>query len=243
MIKFKTEIGDFEIPSNLQDLTVGKLQLLRANIENPVVVWSQLTGLPIHEVAILDLDPLENHLDFLKDKALEQVEPLGFIKIKGEIYNLPEDIGHCQFGQKILSSMAVQEGDVLEILAIYLQPIYHGGRFDTDRTDEIKEMFSEMSVEDVYSCIKFLSLQLEELLKWDKEMLKPEITPEQKLAGIDMFDDLGYFNTINMLSGGDVTKNEDVLKMDYYTIRNKLLHIKISAKFDKRYSAIINKGK
>jgi len=257
LITFNTSIGSFEIPSSLSDLTVGKLALLRANVDNPIVVWHELTGFPIEKLALLDLDPLTHYLDFLKTGIFEQVDEMGFIPFKVmacsietreevevvKIYDLPEDITFCTFGQKLLASDAIGEGDIIEMLAIYLQPVYDDGKFDNDRIEPIKEMLQDVSVEDAYSCIKYLKNQLETILANEAKMLKPEISHEQRLAGIDIFNALGYFNTIDMLAGGDVLKYEEVLNVDYNTIYSKLLHTKFSAKFEKKYHEVLNRKK
>lgn len=240
MINFKTKVGNFQVPSNYSDITLDDLNFYRANIKHPLKVWSRITGLAPEIVSVLDLTPVVECLDFIKTPVLDIIEASPSILIHEKLYLLPDDLGSGEWAQKLLTTKAIGESDLVKALAIYLQPVFYKRDFDNEKVDRVKDILSKLDVETVFSSVKYVLEKLKTLNERDKKQLKSEITHEQKRAGIDMFNDLGDFNTINMIAGGDVTKYDEVLRIDYNTIFNKLYHIKISAKFDKALNKILN---
>jgi len=241
MIPFKTEIGNFEIPNSLEDLTVGDLLFYRANMNEPLKVLERMTGLPEEKLSLLNLDPIVIHLDFLQCNIMEDIEPCNSIEISKEPYTFPEDIGEGAWEQKILSVTALREGTPIDVLAIYLQPLFDEEEFDEGRIEAIEDIIYNIDVISAYSAMMFLINQLKEIAKKEKTHLKSEVTFEQKQAGISQFNVLGEFNTILMISKEFNVLPKVALKIDYNTIFLTLLSIKITAKFEKRYHEIINK--
>lgn len=241
MIPFNTPIGNFEIPSSFEDITVEDLLYFRECIGEPLKIMERITGLKSEELTILDLDPLAPHLDFLKDNLFEELEPSRQICIDGREVVLPEDISDETWGQKLLSNQAIRNGSPLEALAIYLQPIWDECKFDADKVPAIMEIIQKEKVAPVYSSLIYIINGLKEIAEKESKMLKPEVTFEQKAAGIAMFNELGDFNSILMIAEKFHILPKQALEIEYSTIFLTLLHIKISAKFDKRYQEIINK--
>jgi hypothetical protein len=243
MIPFKTPIGDFEIPNSLEDLTVGDLLFYRDHMNEPLKVLERMTGFPREKLSLLDLDPIVIHLDFLKTNAMEDIEPSQSIEIKGQSYNLPDDIGASSWNQKLLANQALRNGEPIDVLALYLQPLYERDDFDELRIEATKEMIYELGVVPAYSSIIFLINQLKDIAKKELDRLKSEVSFEQKQAGIDAFNELGDFNTILMISKEFRVLPKEALKIDYNTVFLTLLSIKITAKFEKRYNEIINRSR
>lgn len=243
MIQFNTAIGKFSLPSNLSDISVRDLDFYINNLDTPLKVWSRMTGLEEEKLKLLDLSDASNFLDFFQKPILDIVEPLSYIKIKGVVLDLDEDFGSYTWAQKILCSSALKEGEFVEAISIYLQPLIQKTAFNDKEIKEIKEIILDCSVEAVYSVLKYIISRLEILEKRDRETLKSEVSSEQKRAGIEMFNQLGDFNTIDMIAQGKVWRHDSALMTDYNTIYLKLLQNKIKAKFDKKYHEIINQKK
>lgn len=239
MIEFKSKLGSFNIPTSFADLKMKDLEYLRKNRESSLKVFARLTGLKEEKVMILNLDPILPHLDFLDKDVLDSIDESEEIFIEERRFDIPSDISRLQWGQKLLSSDAVRDGRIIDALSIYLQPIYFDEAFDADKAEKMNDVLENCDVESVYGGAKFIIKQLEELADKEVKALKSEISHEQKLAGIESFNQLGHFNSIDMIAGGDVLKYEDVLALDYNTIFNKLFLMNLTTKFEKRYSEIM----
>ncbi|MES2428947.1 MAG: hypothetical protein V4560_18345 [Bacteroidota bacterium] len=61
----------------------------------------------------------------------------------------------------------------------------------------------------------------------------------EKKAGIQAFEKFKYINTINSLSGGDITKWGDILNMPYDRVLTKLLLNKTEAEYQRKYSELL----
>jgi hypothetical protein len=81
--------------------------------------------------------------------------------------------------------------------------------------------------------------RLIKLIERDNERLKSDITIEQKMAGIDSFNELGDFNTIDMIAEKYNYTHEQVEQLPYNLIFLILLKQNISSKFESNYSTII----
>lgn len=234
MIKFTTPYGEIEVPANYFELRVKDYAMISERHEDYTFVFSVLTGLTKDQVSTIDLTNILPFLDFLKESPLD-MEPLDFINFDGQdITGI--DIRSKTWGQKIAACEDLT--DICRILAVYLQPILSGNKFNPDQVEDIVKQLEQMNVAEVYPFGLFLQKQLIDALKIEQKMLQPDITPEQLRAGISEFDKLGVFNTIDMIAQGKPWKYDKVLALDYGTIFNKLLHSNISTKFEKRLSAI-----
>lgn len=240
MIRIKTKIKDFNLKTSFSDLTFSEFKELINEHTNEERRIEILTGLNPVECSYINLEDLSKYLSFIYEDPFEKIEASDFISIGGKDLILPASISSCQWGQKILSVQALREGNFSQVLAIYLQPILDEAEFDIQRLDEAEKLIDESNAESIISCFKFIKDQLIEIFEREKA-LKSDISGEQIAAGIDMFNILGDFNTIDLIAGGDVLKYEAVLKIDFDTIFNKLLKINLTAKFEKNYHEIINK--
>lgn len=241
MIHFKTSLGSFQIPTSYSDITVGDLAFFRSNQDNPSKQIELLTGLNSVEFSVIDFEPVMKHFGFLKDLPLDVIEPSREIRINDKFFQFHEDmIGVGQWGQKIFAIQQLEKNRLLHALAVYLQPEYDGTEFDNEKLEPIVEQLQKLDVDSVYSCIIHVINKLKAFSDKEEKALKSNVTEEQVRAGIAMFNELGIFNTIDMIAGGDVLKHPEVLKVDYNTIFLKLYKNNITVKFERNYQAIIN---
>lgn len=61
----------------------------------------------------------------------------------------------------------------------------------------------------------------------------------EERAGVKSFEPFKYINTVNALSGGDITKWDDVLNTPYDRVLTKLLLNKTEAAYQKRYTELL----
>jgi hypothetical protein len=221
MIKFKTDIKTFSIPSSWLDLKFSDyLELM--SIESPIDQVKKLTGLNDFELSSIDLQPILECLSFLKED-IDDIEPNNYVI---DDVLLPNDIGELSFEKKINVTDAIANNDIIETIRIY-------SNVDV----------SNHNCYDVFGNYKFIVSQVEEIVKKESELLKSTVTFEQQRAGIDEFDKLGHFNTIDMIAEKYTYTHSEVEQLPYNLVFLILLKSNISAKFEQRYSKIINEKK
>ncbi|MCD8740390.1 hypothetical protein LT679_07230 [Mucilaginibacter roseus] len=65
----------------------------------------------------------------------------------------------------------------------------------------------------------------------------------EKRAGIQAFEKFKHINTINALSGGDVTKWDLILNTPYERVLTKLLLNKTEADYQRKYTEMLQASK
>lgn len=246
MIPFKINKKEtILIPSSWNDLSVEKV-LKISKIKDEEEIIEILTGFDIKNA--LQLLP---YFEFINEKLdFDNIEISDFVLLKDKLEEIPE-IRSCSWAQKIILKNTINEAQKSEnfnsyltkIVSIYLQPILDEKEFDLKRVDFWSDEFKKESFINIFSASKNLVRQLTDLIEYENKYLKSDSTPEQKQAGVSMFDALGEWNTIDIIANGDVTKHEEVLKVDYNTILNKLYKMKLQARFEQNFRNIINKKK
>ena len=238
MINFKTKIGDFNLATSYSDITCKDYKQMRDNPDDHVVIVKILTGLTEDKIVFLDLDVIAQYLDFLKVPALDSLEEDVYI-LYGHLRILPEKIGQCSYAQKIVATKYLLSNDIEGIVATYLQPVIYKSKFDSSKVEQIKGSLLDMNVSSVYSAGLYLINQLKEILERENELLSSNITEEQKRAGIESFNVLGEFNTIDMIAEKYKYTHKEVEELDYDLIFLILYKNKLTTNFEKNYSEIL----
>jgi hypothetical protein len=239
MIKFKNKIKDFEIPTSYADLKVKDMSYLIEHSDNELLILERLTGLNSVQLSMLDLSEIPEYLTFLKTDPLEVAEESDTLEIDGVFYTLPESLGAKEYGQKIISCQAIAKNNPLQILSVYLQPLIDGKEFDSLRLKETETLLNKLNVESVYSCIKYILNKLKLILEKESEFLKSDITHEQKAAGIENFNVLGDFNTIDLIASKYCYTHKEVERLEYDLIFLILYKSNLTTKFEKAYAEIM----
>jgi hypothetical protein len=238
MIKFKTKIGDFNLSTSYSDISCREYKQMRDNPEDHISIVKMLTGLTEDRIVFLDLDEIAQYLEFLKVPALDSLEEDCFIDY-GTMKILPEKISQCTYGQKIVATKYLLNNDVEGVVATYLQPLVLDGKFNSNEVEKIKEGLLGLSVSSVYSAGLYLINQLKEIVEREGELLKSEVTEQQKRAGIESFNVLGEFNTIDMIAKDYKYTHKEVEELEYDLIFLILYKNKLSTNFEKNYSEIM----
>ena len=216
MIKFKTKIKDFSIPTNWNDVLFK--DYLRLQNSNELDALKILTGLNEIELQLINIEEIVPYIEFLQSD-ISQIEPLNFINDT----ILPIDIGECTFEDKILACRSID--NIARVISIY------------SKLDETEIL--NASCESVFSAYNYLLLQLKAIVERDNGRLKSDITVEQKQAGIDMFNELGDFNTIDMIAEKYGYSHSEVEQLPYNLIFLILLKSNISSKFESNYTKLM----
>jgi len=213
MIKFKTQIKDFNLPTSWSDIKFK--DYLKLQSSNEIQAIQILTGLNEVEILMLDIEVITPYLEFLQDDPTK-FEESNFI----DNVELPFDLGEQSYEKKILACRDIS--NVYQVIKLY------------SGVDCL-----ELNCEIVFQAYCYLLNRLTKIIERDNERLKSEITIEQKMAGIDSFNELGDFNTIDMIAEKYNYTHEQVEQLPYNLIFLILLKQNISTKFVKNYSEII----
>ena len=213
MIKFKTQIKDFNVPTNWSDLKFS--DYLKLQTSNEIEAIKILTGLNEIEISMLDIEGITPYLEFLQED-FTKFEESNFIND----IELPIDLGQESYEKKILACRDIS--NVREVIKIYS---------DIDCLN--------LNCDAVFQAYCYLLNRLIKIIERDNERLKSEVTIEQKMAGIDSFNELGDFNTIDMIAEKYNYTHEQVEQLPYNLIFLILLKQNISSKFESNYGKII----
>ena len=216
MIRFKTKIKDFSIPTNWNDVMFK--DYLKLQNSNELDALKILTGLNEVELQLINIDEIVPYIEFLQSD-ISQIEPLNFINDT----ILPGDIGECTFEDKILACRNIE--NIAKVISIY------------SKLDESEILNTNCEI--VFSAYNYLILQLKNIIERDNGRLKSDITIEQKQAGIDMFNELGDFNTIDMIAEKYKYSHSEVEQLPYNLIFLILLKSNISSKFESNYTKLM----
>jgi len=222
MIRFKTKLKNFDLPTSYSDITIEDLEYFKANQDNETAIIERLTGLNAIEMQMIDLDSVSAYLSFLSDSPLEIESVDGFI-IEGNYFTIPIDIGEETYSKKIQAVNCLAQSNVIGLVQTY---------FDIPN-------IGTHSVELIYSIANNLIAQINGLIERDSTHLKSDTTHEQKLAGIDTFNELGEFNTIDMIARNYNYKHLEVESLSYNLIFLILFKQNIQNRFEKNYNEIM----
>jgi len=85
---------------------------------------------------------------------------------------------------------------------------------------------------DVFKFIKFVFKSIEQVNEVEKKLIyKPD--NDEELAGIDMYNQFGYFATIDRLAGGDPLKYDEIGNTEFSVIFAKLMLNNVDTQFSK----------
>lgn len=246
MIPFKVNKKDtIFIPSSFEDLTFNQVILLGKETDEKEII-KILTGLELEQA-----NEILPFISFLTEKFdFNSIEKSDFFFYNGKTIKIPE-IYSCQWAQKILISNLLNEHEnkpsfnecLTKLISYYLQPLLDEKKFKLKRVDFWEQELKNESFIKVFSCAKNLIDQLKEISIYESKALKSKQTPEQIKAGIKLFNQLGDFNTIDIIANGDVCKYDKVLKIDYKTIQTKLIKMKLTSQFEENFRNIIKNQK
>jgi len=243
----------FKIATGWPEVTYGQfMQMIdpATDLGNARIMFSILTGLTKRQVAMYDVDSIEDILqdmEWLKDPIDLMALPLPeFITVAGIKVRADIKINTHTAYQKIkcqkLLGADVKLIDILpSIISLYTSPAVFSTKFDLEKSMMLTPFISECSIVEVYPVCRHIYEQLSQILETEYKLFKPKFTDEEIDAGIEGFVRFDIFNSVDMLANGNLLQWEDVLQMDYDTFFTKLCMEHEKRSFQKRYYEIINK--
>lgn len=152
-------------PNSWSEITLGQLiRLEKLGIVDPLTVFSILTGLEYDFAAGLDakLEPVVwDMVSFIfKDQPKwDLVKPPSHLVLSGIPYKIPK-IDKATLGQSVMFTGLVAQTKTLfdfvpKVIALYFQPLVHGGKFDREKLDDIERMVMNTSAVDAMGVANF----------------------------------------------------------------------------------------
>lgn len=84
-----------------------------------------------------------------------------------------------------------------------------------------EKQFDSLDMLNCFGCFKWIKEQLEQISKIEQQELEHSFSPKEIAAGIEELNKFGYYPGLNGLTGGDITKEEEILQMPYTKIFRK----------------------
>ncbi len=251
MIKLKAAGKSYSVPNSWNEISYKQyLKIKNPKNKKPEKIISILSKIPLKTVnrfddqgiqkLILALSFIKNPIEIDNYKAPKKI----FTNNKKLI--TPEaDIKSKSYEQKILIHILLKDNikditPVLEdIVLIYSQEKIDNSEFNINRLEKLKNSFSSVNFIDLYSTALLYINQLKEIIELEELHLKTDPTPDQKAAGLELFNEFGVMNTIKALAGGDILKYNEVVKLEYNLVFTHLKMNKVSKVYQENYSTIL----
>lgn len=253
MIYLKHGKNKIEVPQIWAELKLHQWESLRQAGDDQKKIISILTGLTIDVVEHLSMASIiviTEGAKFLSEKFDTKKWVVPEVLKLGEYTVYPKiDIKEKEYGQKVLLTDAVigkseVVNNISTILEIYFQTLITKKHYDTELTEEFKNLIDKnICLCDAYAIAMDYEEQLGDLLENEVKTLNKQPSEDQKRAGIDIYNKFGIMNTIRALANGDILKVPEVLKMDYQTVYLWLLMNKADAQFQESYRNVMKNKK
>ena len=176
---------NIRLPKSWKELTLGMLEQIEGQHDNPIKIISVLSNLPETEIASMPvqfIDSISRNIEFLKE--MPQVEPENKVRYKGDTYVI-NYMDKLTFGEYvgIQSLLKANAHDYSGFLAILCrkQGEQYTTEFENTMLEERKKMYQNMPVVKVLGVIAFFLnfyikfMSLDKVLKQAKETALYEI--------------------------------------------------------------------
>jgi len=94
-------------------------------------------------------------------------------------------------------------------------------------------------VHDIIGVIVWVLAELTRIQELEATYLTPEPNADLQNAGVEELQQFGEVNALDSLAGGDITKWEDIKKIPYHDVFDKMRKSLIESKVEKRYKEIM----
>lgn len=249
MIKLKNGKEVYEIPTSWEEISYkqykeiqgqeDELKLLSIICNIPIDIAQRLGGKTINRLSML-LSFLNTPINLDGIKCPEYLTLLKGVKI-----HLVKDIKQKTFGQKIYLHEILKGEDInlidmlADVILVYSQEQITNKDFDVKKINELNNVFDGINLVSLYATAMQYVDQLKKILEAESNRLGSEPTREQKLAGIDNFQEYGAYATVRSLAGGNWLKMDQVEKMSYYMAFTEMCYNKTQSEFDENYRKVL----
>lgn len=254
MIFIKIYKKQYKLPGSWQELTFQQWYDLQSDNLTWYNIISILTGVSVELLKEVKPESLMNIIpliSWIKNKCdLEQLPAPTYFIYRKKKYLIPSDISTLTWGQKIalhqLMIEAKEKDYICFAVAVYMLPIINKKQFNPDGIEAIESFALELRKENLFTLYPVANHFIKQalaLIETETKTLSRKPKSKHIRAGIKMFDELGVFNTIDMLADGDVLKYAAVQKVEYNTIYLKLLLNHRTAIFRENLNKVLKEKK
>lgn len=214
----KTTQTEFQVPEDWGEVTLGQYYEIQENKGDFVGIVSLLTGIQKEELEKWE----EKFINIMLLEFAWLSKPIKSAKWVNvhEIDIMGESLGQLFLFEGIQGKPKFIY-EAIKIYFVALQP-------------------RDMVLREAIPLVKDLQKQMAAYIKIEQEQLHSEPTAEQKRAGIGKFSRFGRMNTVDALAGGDITKYDEVYKIDVKTALIKQMQMKVEAVYERNYSKIMH---
>lgn len=91
-----------------------------------------------------------------------------------------------------------------------------------------EKKFNSLDVFNCFACYKWINSQLKSISDLEKQELSHSFSQKELDAGVKELERFGHYPGLNTLTGGDITKEDEVLDMPYSKVFMKMCYNKVS---------------
>jgi len=156
-------------PTTWDEITLGQFVMLEGKKLDALERFSIMTGV---DIEIFDNSRKKDLEDLVYSATYFLTNPPDWknlsvpdkIVVKGKVIKVPTDLGQETVGQSIMFKQVAVESEVLidlipKFLAIYLQPLIFGGKFDRTKLEETEELLNEQPALSMYAIANFFLIK------------------------------------------------------------------------------------
>lgn len=165
-----------ECPSSWDELTLKNLLDIENCDRAPLTIFSLLTGIEFDILRDSKQEDLEYQIylaiEFVHDSPKwDELKPPSNIVIDGRVIKIPKDISVLTLGQKIMFDQTLVNATNLtqvipQALAIYLQPLIDGAKYDRDKQEAAQKVILTLPATQMYALVNFFLTSRSNLKKF-----------------------------------------------------------------------------
>lgn len=104
-----------------------------------------------------------------------------------------------------------------------------------------EKQFSNLDIYNVFATWKWLNEEMKKLIETEIQELEEDLPDELKDAGIEQMQRFDYAPTLDKLTGGDLTRYDEFLKLPYAKIFRKLVMDKVVREITETYKENVSR--
>lgn len=229
------ETRTLNIKTGWEDITVGEYIEIQGKPESELI--SILTGLDLATLSALDTHTAVWLSDMLAD--LQQL-PESDSTLNIEF----ETIGQYETAKSFLKRLSKQNPDSYQVEVL---PVLYGlykaenvnGLWNNAACMALAEAAKQMPVSEVVPFALHVMKEINRVAEKEQRMNEDDDhDPDAEDAGAAELEKFGFYPTLNLLTGGDILRQEEVMQLSVIKVHTHLRFLKTTAEIQKNLQAI-----
>lgn len=182
-------------------------------------IVNELDKLILSKPRMLDYDKFNNQeLELMQHVILNYVKPNKLLRVyrpfmwDKEVKPKKEDFWDLVWEDKIALENAFKADDLFQIISI----IY----------DVTEKEFMLLQIVNVFSCLKFIEVELEKLHQAEEDRLHSKLSSDEVNAGAEELQEYGYYNALKSICP-NLLDQDRYLKLPYSLVFRELCYMKL----------------